>query len=268
MRRLINEWKTLGSARFLQVRKQKAANKIRHRYHKVVGTRAVPSRYGVLMTANWADNTFRFCIDGAYGFDLHDLLMEYPSDFTFLDIGANQGLYSLIACNNPHCQAVYAFEPMPDTFALLNKNILANQVQGKITAVNAAISNTNGTATLTLDPSHTGGATLHGTENSAAKNSVVVDLIDHSTLANKIRLTGDVIVKVDVEGHEETVFSELALTGFADQLKLIHYEVDEKWVKPEKLQRILTGLGFRQFDKFSSGRDYHYDVIARKTSAY
>lgn len=264
MRRLINEWKSLGSARFLQVRKQKAANKIRSRYHRTVGTKLIPSRYGVLMTANWSDTTFRFCIDAAYGYDLHDLLMEYPTDFTFMDIGANQGLYSLIACNNPNCKAVYAFEPMPDTFDLLAKNISANQLEKKITAINAAISSKNGTATLTIDPSHTGGATLHGPENSSGQHTVSVALIDHTAVAAKVELTGDIIVKVDVEGHEETVFSELALTEFADRLTLVHYEVDENWVDPNKLQRILTNLGFKQFEKFNSSRDHHYDVIARK----
>lgn len=266
MRRLLNEWKSLGNAGFLEVRKQKAANKLRARYHRSVGTSVVQSRYGVLMTANWNDATFRFCIDGAYGYDLHDLLKQYPADFTFLDIGSNQGLYSLIACGNPRCKAVYAFEPMPDTFALLHKNIIANKLQNKITAINAAVSDNNGNATLTLNPDHSGGATLHGSENKAGEHTVNVKLIDHNTLSKQLELVGDVVVKVDVEGHEETVFAALAQSEFAHQLKLIHYEVDENWVEPKTLQQILTDIGFRQFEKFTSGRKYHYDVVARKGS--
>ena len=65
------------------------------------GDGPVRSAYGVLMVPNWQDTTFRYCIFGTYGRDLADLLLEQREAFVFVDIGANQGLYSLIAAQNP-----------------------------------------------------------------------------------------------------------------------------------------------------------------------
>ena len=73
---------------------------------------AVTSRYGVRMRANWKDRTFRYCHYATYGRALSDYLAAQDHAFSFIDIGANQGLYSLLAAQNPYCKAVVAFEPV------------------------------------------------------------------------------------------------------------------------------------------------------------
>lgn len=260
MRRIIREWKSLGRAEFAKTRKRKAANRIRALYHQTAKTPVISSRYGVKMVANWPDTTFRFCIDATYGFDLHDLLTGYREPFTFLDIGSNQGLYSLIACKNPACKSVYAFEPMPQTFSFLQRNIDANRLDS-VTPINAAISSNTGKATLTLDPNHTGGATLHA-PGDATRTQVTIDTIDHRELNTLITPIGKIFAKVDVEGHEETVFAELAKCNFSDTIDRIHYEVDEDWVDPKKLQSLLETIGMDQFERIDGRRQHHYDIIA------
>ncbi|MEM7259594.1 MAG: FkbM family methyltransferase [Pseudomonadota bacterium] len=262
MRRLIREWQTLGGAGFAAARKRKAANKIKARYHQLVRTPVIPSRYGVNMVANWPDTTFRFCIDAAYGFELHDLLMVQQAPFIFLDIGANQGLYSLIAGKNKACMAGVAFEPMPQTFELLQSNLAANRFDN-ITAVNAAISDNTGTATLSINPKHTGGASLHqsGNKNTTQLN---IETIDHQRVNELVPPTHPIVAKVDVEGHEQTVFEQLAQCDFADRLSLIHYEVDEKWLDPKALQNTLENIGFRHFQRIDSQRTHHYDIVASR----
>ena len=81
----------------------------------------VKSFYGPLMFENWRDVTFRFCIRGSYGTVFSDYLKNYTKPFCFIDIGANQGLYSLIAGNNENCLKVFAFEPVPTTAGIFNK---------------------------------------------------------------------------------------------------------------------------------------------------
>jgi len=264
MRRLIQEWKKLGTKGFVNIRARKASDKIRGSYHRIAGTKLVPSRYGVLLSANWQDTTFRFCVNAAYGYDLHNLLTDYPDDFTFFDIGANQGIYSLIACKNPHCKSVYAFEPAPQTYKLLQKNIEANNLQNKITAINAGISDKNATATISMQSGHSGGASLHSTHDTGTDQTAEVQLIDHKELDRRVQPIGNVLVKVDVEGHEETVFLQLARCQFAPQMKLVEYEVDEKWVDPQRLQSILEQAGFNHFERIDSSRSHHYDVVATK----
>lgn len=263
MRRLIKEWKTLGSARFLRVRRNKAADKLSGAWHRLVKTPIIQSRYGVLMSANWSDQTFRFCIDATYGYDLSQLLSEHTAEFTFLDIGSNQGVYSLIACKNSFCRAVYAFEPMPATFAVLQKNIDINHLNDTIVPINAGVSAQCGQAQLSLSPGHTGGASLHG-GTAVEQQTVTVELIDHTVMNERLNPVGDIIVKVDVEGHEEPVFEQLVQCSFASAIKIVHYEVDEKRVDPDRLQNMLENLGFNQFERISTTRKYHYDIIARK----
>lgn len=66
----------------------------------------------------------------------------------FIDVGANIGLYSLYAARSRGVN-VLAFEPESLNYALLNKNILLNQMDQKIQAYSLAISDE-----ITLDALH------------------------------------------------------------------------------------------------------------------
>jgi FkbM family methyltransferase len=69
---------------------------------------------------------------------------------TFVDVGANFGLYSVLsALWNPNLEVV-AFEPVPSIFDGLKKNILLNQLEGRVRCENVALSGESGRATLFL----------------------------------------------------------------------------------------------------------------------
>jgi len=53
------------------------------------------SWYGPAFRSNINDTTFRFYITGSYGRLYWDELQRISESFVFLDIGANQGLYTL-----------------------------------------------------------------------------------------------------------------------------------------------------------------------------
>src|SRR5579862_5635119 len=63
----------------------------------------------------------------------------FRPDDLFLDIGANIGLYSLYAAISRGVQVI-AFEPESQNYALLNKNIFLNQMDGKVKAYPIALS--------------------------------------------------------------------------------------------------------------------------------
>src|SRR3546814_17369148 len=87
------------------------------------------SDLGVKLRANWRDRTFQYCRAATYGRDLSGFLAAQDSPFAFVDIGANKGLYSLLAARNPQCARVIAFEPGAATFALLRDNISLNGLE-------------------------------------------------------------------------------------------------------------------------------------------
>lgn len=66
----------------------------------------------------------------------------------FVDVGANYGFYSLLAAHwNPNVH-VTAFEPVPQIFARLEENIRLNELDGRVQAHCAALSDANGRAKL------------------------------------------------------------------------------------------------------------------------
>src|SRR5271163_741106 len=99
---------------------------------------------------------------------------------TFVDVGANCGLYSLLgALWNPNLKVV-AFEPVPRIFDGLKKNVLLNRLEGRVRCENVALSGETGRATLYLpkgdglDIESTG--TLAGDSWQSRKGSPRIDV--------------------------------------------------------------------------------------------
>ena len=221
------------------------------------------SRYGVRMTGNWGDRTFRYCIFGTYGEDLAELLRSRSGPFQFIDIGANQGLYSLIAGQNPNCSLIVAFEPVPATFDLLSRNIALNCLEARTALHRLAIAAQAGQAQISLDDGHSGTASLSGKSGSTASTTISIDTVDAEALDSILANPLPAIVKVDVEGLEDVVIAELLKTSFAASIEGMFYEVDERWSDPDKMAGLLRCAGFNRFTKI--GRGHHYDVFAERT---
>jgi FkbM family methyltransferase len=222
------------------------------------GTGFSRSSYGVLMKTNWRDRTFIYCRFAVYGHGLSGYLKALKQPFVFLDIGANQGLYSLIAGQNPHCTGAIALEPVPDTFARLTQNIDANKLQGKVQAVQAALSNQKGTAKIVFDAAHSGLASLRGDGGDGLE----IETIDMHAFDNMLGDPAMLVIKVDVEGHEAAVMAELVKSRFLPRIQSVFYEVDAKWSDADNLRRILESGGFNSFETI--GRGKHYDVLATR----
>jgi FkbM family methyltransferase len=218
---------------------------------------AVTSRYGVRMRANWQDRTFRYCYHATYGRALSDYLAAQDQPFVFIDIGANQGLYSLLAARNRHCATAIAFEPVSATFALLGDNIALNGFDTKIRPIRAAVSLHSGIARIATDQAHSGTASLRGTEPAEGEAISILGIAGVDAL---LEGTLPMIVKIDVEGHEETVIDALMASTHRDRIAAIFYEVDERWIDADAIAARLRANGFARFTRFGIGR--HYDILA------
>ncbi len=227
------------------------------------GDDAVRSAYGVLMVPNWQDTTFRYCIFGTYGRDLADLLLGQREDFVFVDIGANQGLYSLVAALNPRCRRVIAFEPVPTTHARLAANVALNGGAAKTALHLLAIADSAGEVTINVAPDHTGTATLAGREGASGAGSVTIETIDAPLLDPLLAGELPMFVKIDVEGLEAVVIAELAKTPSFERVEAIFYEVDDRWASAGEIEALLRAAGFTRFAKY--GRGHHYDVLASRS---
>lgn len=222
----------------------------------------VTSRYGVRMRANWADRTFQYCRYATYGRALSEYLASQDKRFVFVDIGANQGLYSLLAAQNPHCVTAIAFEPVAATFALLCDNITLNDAKARIRPVHAAVSLHSGIASIATNSTHSGIASLRDAGACTGPGTEDIRIIGITGVDTLLPTDLPLIVKIDVEGHEETVVEALAASAHRDRLSAVFYEIDERWTDAVAIEARLRAIGFTRFERFGIGR--HYDVLARR----
>lgn len=219
----------------------------------------VTSRYGVRMRANWRDRTFQYCRYATYGRVLSDYIAAQAQPFTFVDIGANQGLYSLLAARNPHCVSAVAFEPVAATFALLRDNIALNGADAKIRPVHAAVSLQSGMARIATNGAHSGVASLR---EAAATGGEEIRILGIAGVDTLLEGAAPLIVKIDVEGHEETVVEALMASSHRDRIAAIFYEIDTRWTDADAIETRLRAAGFAHFTRHGIGR--HYDILASR----
>jgi FkbM family methyltransferase len=120
----------------------------------------------------------------------------------FVDVGANCGLYTLIACHSG--VPTLAIEPNELNFLRLKENLLHNRYE-KVDALNVAIGDEKGKCLL-----YGGGEGASLLKNwggmaSTYAREVEVETLDR--LLNSRPVTDRVLIKVDVEGHELAVLA-------------------------------------------------------------
>jgi len=124
-----------------------------------------------------------------------------------IDIGANEGYWSLQLAR--YAKHVHAFEPNPICLAKLRR-ILPDSV----TLHPVALSDNSGTKKLRFDPKNTGIGTIE-TGNPLTENSGIrrIETKDVTTIClDDFGLNDVVLIKIDVEGHEEAVLRGAAAT--------------------------------------------------------
>ncbi|MDP6706886.1 MAG: FkbM family methyltransferase [Alphaproteobacteria bacterium] len=207
--------------------------------------------------------TFEFYVWGFYGYFFSDFLESIDEDFEFLDIGDNQGLYSLLASKNPNCRRCHAFEPVEETASILRENIELNEISN-IDVHEVAISDVEGASSIHIKASHSGAATMRDIGDETWSDvPVSIRCITHKELENIVGNEHRLIVKIDVEGLEESVLKQLAACSFFDKISDVYFEVDSNWVDLDTILNLLKDKGFQNFER-SGENDLHYDMLARR----
>jgi FkbM family methyltransferase len=137
-----------------------------------------------------------------YEFDTID---EQP---LILDCGANIGIATLYFKRRSPNAKIVAIEPDPRAFALLRQNVDANGLRG-VELIPKALAAKPGTVELFLDAEHPLVASTRRDRVSERSRSVTVEAVPLSSLIDRTVA----FLKLDVEGSEFTVLSELARSG-------------------------------------------------------
>ena len=184
-----------------------------------------------------------------------------PEDVkTVLDIGANVGVTALYFSRIFPRADIYAFEPAPDNFAVLQKNV-ANC--GRIRAFNFALGSQDATLELFAsdNPINFGGYSLHAAGSDTSKK-ISIPVRNVASVLAEISLKAVDVIKVDTEGAEWDI-----LTAFPqDVVRSAKYITGElHGNKDFALLEYLSpwfDIGMR---KKLSSRLFNFQAVAKKT---
>lgn len=168
---------------------------------------------------------------------------------TFIDIGAHYGFYSiLIGRENPNINLL-AFEPVPENFEILKRNLSLNQITGHL--FNSALSDTDGEFTFQIsEQSSQSGFIANPDEPIIKEINVKTNTLDR--FKTSISSDAPLLIKMDTEGNELKVLQGMRaiLNDFSDVRLLIEFNpacLAANQVDPQQFLVEINNLGFDIF---------------------
>lgn len=180
---------------------------------------------------------------------------------TFVDIGANVGLYTALGMHQLDSGGrIVTFEPFPRSYKFLQKNIAANQTDARacprVDAFNLAAAPESGGQELRLNPeNHADNRLYQGTYQGRIEHwdTVPVEGRPVDDVLAELEIETVNFVKIDIQGYEQ-----MAMTGFQKTLTRSKevFLISEFWPKglkeaggsgTEYLQ-MLVNMGFTLYE--------------------
>lgn len=159
----------------------------------------------------------------------------------FLDVGANVGIYSLVLGLLAPGLRIVAFEPNPKAFQLLKTNLHLNSLD-QVICEPVAVSDTEGRAVLHLCSSDMSASLEDDFEATTGRSEVTKTTLDRYWASHGS--PWNLLLKVDVEGHESALFR-----GAVDLLEARKPDIICEITGPlgEDVTVFLRKLGYRFF---------------------
>lgn len=165
-----------------------------------------------------------------------------------IDVGASIGVLTLYFAKIVGKEGkVYAFEPNPENFSLLKKNIETNNYDN-VVYEQKAVTNKSGKVNFNISNSLTAGRITKDTENKSIKiESISLDDYFQNNLT-KIDF-----IKIDTEGYDWAVIEGAAnLIQMNKNLRIMtEYHtrlINESGMNPLKFLQMIQSLGFKIYD--------------------
>jgi FkbM family methyltransferase len=184
--------------------------------------------------------------------DMGYLLHVLRAEDTFVDIGANVGSYTILACSAIGASG-YAFEPIPSTYGRLVENIRLNNIEERVRALNFGLAQHEGTTHFTSDLD-TVNHVVAENEKSADSIEVKITTLDVATIGISPGL-----IKIDVEGYETPVLEGAVQTLMNNSLHSVIMELNGSGGRygfdESRILSMMLDIGFKTFS---------YDPLSRQ----
>jgi FkbM family methyltransferase len=221
-----------------------------------VGSRLVPGK----VLVDWIDGAKFIAGRGEHGLtgniynglhEFHDMayvLHALNDADLFIDVGANVGSYTVLACGVVGAEG-YCFEPVPSTYRRLVMNLSVNNLLSRVQHFNQGVGDRSGVLRFTSEQDSTNHVLADGEADAHAVEVPVVPL-------DECLQQSPSMMKIDVEGYETMVLKGAArVLGDARLNSLLielngsgaHYGFNEDEIVP-----LLAEYGFQpyQYDGF------------------
>lgn len=170
-----------------------------------------------------------------------------PHGAVVIDLGANIGVFTIYAAATAREVRVYAYEPMPEFFAVLNENVRLNRNSESVQAFNCAVASEVGARHL--DIGDAGFFFPRFVDSASNKNSKTL-AVRCTTLAQILKsnhLDHVDFLKMDCEGAEYEILYSTALSDLKriNEIRMEYHNLDSDTRHVDGLKRFFAENGFR-----------------------
>jgi FkbM family methyltransferase len=200
-----------------------------------------------------ADSDRTRMISGGYEAEMTKFLLSFlKPGMHFVDIGAHIGYFTILAAKAVEpIGKVWAFEPMPSTFLLLQRNIKENGVDKVVEAFQSAV--TDKVDGILLFPHHLlGRSSIVKRDGMRIQEAMHVETTSLDSFFKNRRWPRIDLIKMDIEGAEAK-----AIKGMNELVKrnppvklIVEFNLttmEAARVTPKEFFLILQGTGFNVF---------------------
>lgn len=216
-------------------------------YVDVVGSTDVNeiriNRDGVLFSIG-SDDVLLYCPPGearvapleVLNFDRYEpretAVMDYlsASSRNILDIGANIGWYTARFAKRLPSARIHAFEPLPTSYAYLQRNVAINAVGARVSTYNYGLSSSSGLVQFFVSPTSGTNASLKNVAGATDARQIVCVTMTLDEWSASHEVAPD-FIKCDVEGAEFLVFQG-GIGVLRAHRPIVFAELLRKWSKP------------------------------------
>jgi FkbM family methyltransferase len=120
---------------------------------------------------------------------------------TIVDIGAHKGFFTTYAAKNcPHAQ-IFSYEPIPSSFAVLAKNVHANNLEDLVAIFNMGVAGTAGDKEINISSSSTDNS-FYTEIGSIMTGKLTISCTTLTDILSNNNIAEIALLKLDCEGAE------------------------------------------------------------------
>lgn len=195
-------------------------------------------------------NDFQFA-NFAYEWNVKKYILDHCTEYSvFIDGGACTGEYCIMLANKDiRC---FAFEPVPDTFIVLIKNLELNNLSSKIKPFPFGLGDKNEKVNFILNLVNTG-SSHKAPENIETGSLMEINTFDSLLPQLNLSIADHILFKLDVEGMEAEALR--GARNFIQTYPHITFVLEDKHTGVDLIKETLSSMAAFEFgmvDKFNS----------------